>query len=413
MIYDKIERRNVHLGGNIMRILSITAQKPDSTGSGVYLTELVKGFQKLGHEQAVICGVLKEDVILLPEGVACYPYYYETEELPFAVLGMSDEMPYRSTRYCDMTENMTMQLKNVLSKHLKNVVDTFQPDVILCHHLYFITSLVRELYPEKKIYAICHGSDLRQMKKNPWQVDYIRSQIVKLDKILALHHEQRLDIIETYGCMAEKVSVIGTGYNKDIFYKQEIEKVCEKTRLIFAGKISEKKGVMSMIRSISYLENAKERYKLVLAGGAGNQEEFERIQRMAAECICEVEFLGKLTHEELAKEMNQSDIFILPSFFEGLPLVLIEDMACGLHVVCTDLSGIQPWLETALPNHCVTFVTPPTMKNADEPLEEELPGFEKELASAIERATQKTRPDENSLQKLSWEGLCRTCVQMF
>lgn len=35
-----------------MRILSITAQKPGSTGSGVYLTELVKEYAARGHEQA-------------------------------------------------------------------------------------------------------------------------------------------------------------------------------------------------------------------------------------------------------------------------------------------------------------------------------------------------------------------------
>ena len=51
-----------------MRILSVTAQKPDSTGSGVYLTELVRGFQRLGQEQAVLCGVGPEDTPALPEG---------------------------------------------------------------------------------------------------------------------------------------------------------------------------------------------------------------------------------------------------------------------------------------------------------------------------------------------------------
>ena len=43
-----------------MRILSITAQKPNSTGSGVYLTELVKEYALLGHEQAVVAGVYRE-----------------------------------------------------------------------------------------------------------------------------------------------------------------------------------------------------------------------------------------------------------------------------------------------------------------------------------------------------------------
>ena len=40
-----------------MRILSISAQKPDSTGSGVYLTEVVKALAEEGHRQAVVCGV--------------------------------------------------------------------------------------------------------------------------------------------------------------------------------------------------------------------------------------------------------------------------------------------------------------------------------------------------------------------
>ena len=55
-----------------MKILSITAQKPNSTGSGVYLTELVRQFARDGHEQAVVAGVYEEDRIELPEGVEQY-----------------------------------------------------------------------------------------------------------------------------------------------------------------------------------------------------------------------------------------------------------------------------------------------------------------------------------------------------
>ena len=68
-----------------MRILSITAQKADSTGSGVFLTELVKAFAKQGHAQAVICGMTEEDILQLPEGVAAFPVYYNSPELPFPV----------------------------------------------------------------------------------------------------------------------------------------------------------------------------------------------------------------------------------------------------------------------------------------------------------------------------------------
>jgi len=390
-----------------MRILSVTAQKPDSTGSGVYLTELVKGFQKLGHKQAVIAGVTKEDNIQLPEGVAVYPVYYKTEELPFPVAGMSDEMPYESTKYSDMTEEMTVQFSDCFVAKIKEVAEEFQPDVILCHHLYFLTSLVRDTLPGGKVYAICHGSDLRQIQKNAWQREYIKENIRKLDRIFALHQEQKLDICKHYGCPEDMIEVIGTGYNSNVFYVSSEEKEKnKKQRMIFAGKLSEKKGVMSFLRAMSYVPDAKQRMEIFLAGGYGNESEYKEIERLAKECPCDVTFLGKLTQTELAKCMNESDVFVLPSFFEGLPLVIIEAMACGLRVVSTDLPGIQNWLNANIPDNGVVFVEPPEMKNADEPTEESLPVFEKRLADALVRVAAQKLPDQEKVTKISWSGLC-------
>ena len=79
--------------------MTITAQKPHSTGSGFYLTEMVKGFAALGHEQAVLAGVYREDTVDFPAGTVFYPVHFKTEELPFPIAGMSDEMPYESTIY--------------------------------------------------------------------------------------------------------------------------------------------------------------------------------------------------------------------------------------------------------------------------------------------------------------------------
>ncbi len=129
-----------------MRILSITAQKPNSTGSGVYLTELVKEYALMGHEQAVIAGVYQEDLTELPEGVDFYPVYFENEELPFPIVGMSDEMPYRSTRYCDLTPEMTARFERVFLGVMERAVKEFKPDLVLCHHLYLLTAILRALY---------------------------------------------------------------------------------------------------------------------------------------------------------------------------------------------------------------------------------------------------------------------------
>ncbi|MBQ8804523.1 MAG: glycosyltransferase family 4 protein [Tyzzerella sp.] len=395
-----------------MRILSVTAQKPDSTGSGVYLTELVKGFEKLGHAQAVVAGITKEDIVSLPESVKFYPVYYGSCAMPFPVAGMSDEMPYESTRYSDMTEEMTLQFRTTFLERIHQVMQEFQPDIILCHHLYFLTSLIRENYPEKKVYGISHGSDLRQVKKNPWQREYIRTQIPKLDGIFALHEEQKMDICTYYECEEEFVKVIGTGYNSAIFRRMDgCEKSSDTLHLIFAGKISEKKGVKSLLRAMAYLK--EENVVLKLAGGAGNEREYAEIMELAKACPCEVRFLGKLTQDELARETNQSDVFVLPSFYEGLPLVIIEAMACGAKVVCTDLPGIQPWLNQALPGHGVVFVKPPQMQNEDEPIAESLPAFERELSKAILKAKGQEAVSRDALVKISWDGLCDRLIKLF
>lgn len=396
-----------------MKILSITAQKPDSTGSGVFLTELVKGFQGLGCEQAVICGIAAGESISFPEGIAQFPVQYQTEELPFPVCGMSDEMPYESTRYRDLDEAMTNQLFAAFRKRISEAVETFRPDVILCHHMYFTASIVRELYPNIPIYAQCHGSDLRQIETNPWQRQWILEQIGKLDGVFALHEAQKEQICRIFGLSPHRVRVMGTGYNSKVFYQEDnCFRDPKKTRYLFAGKLSEKKGVYSLIRCLKHLKNP-ESAELYLAGGCGSEEELEKIRLAAKDSPCPVTFLGKLNQATLAAQMNRCDVFVLPSFYEGLPLVLIEAMACGMKTVCTDLPGIQPWLSQVLPDSGAVFVEPPSFRSADEPVHEELPGFEQRLATAMEAAALSGMPDQKQVARLSWEALCRNLLSVF
>ena len=207
-----------------MRILSITAQKPHSTGSGVYLTGLVKGFAALGHEQAVVAGVYEEDEMHFPEGTRVYPVYYKTESLPFPIAGMSDEMPYESTIYSRMTEDMVDAFKRTFLEKTREAVECFRPDLILCHHLYLLTAAVREAFPQYKTAAICHGTGLRQVKKNNLERDYILAHIKELDMVFCLHREQREEISRIYGVPGERLEVIGSGFDDSIFRYMPVQK---------------------------------------------------------------------------------------------------------------------------------------------------------------------------------------------
>ena len=396
-----------------MKILSVTAQKPDSTGSGVFLTELVKGFDALGMEQAVICGVTEADNLPFPAQISVFPVYYKTDKLPFPVCGMSDEMPYESTRYRDLDQGMTQQLMDAFHEKITEAVDNFRPDVILCHHLYFLAALVRQTCPEIPVCGQCHGSDLRQIETNPWQRTWIREEIRQIREIFALHGVQKERIRDIFGLTEDQVQVMGTGYNSGVFYLDPaIQRDPTKMRYLFAGKLSEKKGIYSLLRCLEHLEHP-EQVEVYLAGGCGSEEELEHLRMLADAAPCPVKLLGKLDQKSLAAYMNACDVFILPSFYEGLPLVLIEAMACGMKTICTDLPGIRPWLDQAIPDSGAVFVTPPKMRNTDEPIPEELPDFELRLVRAMEAAATQPLPDQELVQLLSWDVLCRKLITIF
>lgn len=485
-----------------MKILSITAQKPHSTGSGVFLTELVRGFDRLGMQQAVIAGITEADETSFPDSVRFYPVYFDSAALPFPITGMSDEMPYRSTRYCDLTPDMLQKFRAAFSEKLREVERTFHPDLVICHHLYLLTAITRDALPDVHMIAICHGSDLRQLQKNPLCRAQILAKLSELDEIWALHRTQKEQILKLVSCPPEKVNLLGTGFNQQIFFRRTHAQSAQlkpqtahgtvpafskpaqmrcpdstsavqpndapfrssgtptpmtarqnprSVRLLFAGKLSEKKGVMSLLRALSLLPSSLETaarsngldrtfspaLSLCLAGGHGNEQEYLEIKRLAAACPYLVSFLGRLSQPALAEEMNACDLFVLPSFYEGLPLVLAEAMACGMRAVCTDLPGVQDWLCSNVPHHTVRFVTPPKMKHTDEPLPEALPAFELRLADTIAAAVFeiisarqaavsltsagsialpcRTHTDESLLTKeleaLSWDGLCQKLLQ--
>lgn len=101
-----------------MRILNVTAQKPNSTGSGIFLSGLMTEFANKGHTQALVAGVYPEEETPVPDRVTFYPVYFEQGKLNFPIVGMSDEMPYPSTRYRDMTPKMEAAFKESFLKHV-------------------------------------------------------------------------------------------------------------------------------------------------------------------------------------------------------------------------------------------------------------------------------------------------------
>ena len=366
-----------------MKILSITAQKPHSTGRGTYLTEVVKALAGLGHEQAVVAGIYEDDKAHFPDSVGFYPVFFSED---FPIVGMSDVMPYPSQLYSRMSEADVERFRMMFEPVIRKAAAELQPDIIFCHHLFLLTSIVREMFPDAVIYGLSHGSDLRQFRQSDNLRDIVRPRIAELDRVYALHAEQKNMIKELFGIEDDRIYIAGSGYNSAIFNRDlrgemGVDEI--PVRIAFAGKLSRAKGVLEFMEAGRILAGDPEfpEFVISLAGGCQDNEVLNAVKEQPF-----AEYVGMLNQIELSVMLQKCDVFVLPSYYEGLPLVLMEAMACGAVPVCTDLPGVKDWVEKSINGSTAVFVERPEMVSVDEPAEEAKPIFARNLAEAIKIA---------------------------
>lgn len=398
-----------------MRILHVIAQKPGQTGSGIFLLNLIRVAAQRDHEQCLVAGISTEDIEYgqdLPASLVFIPVLFETEELPFSVPGMSDEMPYPSTRYRQMTDEMIRLWKKAFTRALGEAV-AFQPDLIIVHHLWLLAALVKELFPLCPVIGICHGSELRQLAR----ADQFSAEVVggcrKIDRIAALSSFQKEQIETAYGIDGERIIVTGSGFNRNIFYPPENREKDGKIKALYAGKLSAAKGVPSLLRAVSQLPVERADFQLILAG-AGCGCEYDEILSLAGDCPFETIFTGVLPQAELGQLMRECHLFIIPSFHEGLSLATMEALASGLWVVASELPGMREWVGPRLEESgIVEYVSLPRLRSANIPVEEDLPAYEKRLVHGIFRQFKRAKLFsgvpwagwEETVKKYSWEAV--------
>lgn len=350
-----------------MKILSITAQKPHSTGSGTYLTELVKSFDRAGHKQAVVAGVYADDEVCFPNNVDFYPVIFG-KDINYNIVGMSDVMPYPSTRYAEMDAKMISEFEEAFIKVIAEAIDKLNPDIILCHHLFLLTAMARKHFPNATIYGICHGSDLRQFINCKDLANLVKPEIQKLDHIFALHDEQAENISNMCDIDPMRISVIGCGYNSELFNANDktVRNINDPVKVCYAGKMSSAKGIPELLNVIEQINQDKSYYaEYYLAGGCQEKSILNKLENLPTN----VHYLGQLAQSELAGLFKSCDIFILPSYYEGLGLVLIEAMASGLIPISTNLPGIKDWIDKNVINPNVKYIPMPEMAGVDFPTE--------------------------------------------
>lgn len=406
------------------RILQVSCQKPGSTGSGIFLLAIQEAAAKKRYQQAVIAGVSQNETDAYRKclgDAAFYPVQFDSELLPFPVVGMSDVMPYPSTRYRDMTDEMMDQWSRAFQATLRKAVDAFRPDLILAHHLWLLSALTKRTVQGIPVFGICHGTCLRQLKLAERFASLAKEGCRELDGIFALNIFQKEQIMDSYGIEEERIVVTGAGYHRHIFYPPPEKAPGPTVKLVYAGKLSYSKGVSSLIRVYGKLVEKGLSLELHLVG-SGTGEVEKRMREMAASAGGKIVFHGPVPQEYLGDIFRSMDMLVLPSFYEGMPLVVIEALASDLRVVTTDLPGVKEYLGWAVQHSgLITYVELPRCEQVDVPLAEDLPGFEERLEAAVQEQISRIphtlawqRTDvKQGIAALTWEGVFHSMEDVY
>lgn len=429
--YKKVrKKRKKNFQNQPIKILRILCQRPYYTGSGINLINLTKKSAEFGFEQYVIFGqpACKPNPIkeIIGEEHTDFTRFYDKDcpqkaAIPFFVAGMSDRMPYSSTKFSEFDNKMLEQYLSEFADKIKYAKEYFQPTIVHTHHLWLVTALSRALFKDVPVIATCHNTALRQTVLAAQLKPFVLPAIRALDAIAVINQDQQKRVQEIYQFekknSKQKIFFeIGQGINTNIFYPKSLKKNRKNSTrssksIMYVGKLNFSKGVPQLIQAFRELIQEGGKLKLYLAG-SGKGKEKEDIIRLTKGLEQKIHFLGQISQKELAKYFRKMDLFVLPSFYEGFPKVLLESLACSCKAIITDLPGVRECLEANCGvSENVQFIPLPKMKSIDQPKEKEIPSFIQNLKTAIkEQLSIQKNEDildyaEKVREQFGWEGL--------
>ena len=383
---------------------------PDFTGSGKTVQAIIRQSCAGGHDNFLVAGIQDAftlDPALLPPAHTEF-VRFNHGSLDYRLPGMSDVMPYPSTVFSSMNKDQLSRYETAFTHALQTAKAKFRPDLIHTHHLWIVSKLAGQMFQDLPMVTSCHGTCLRQHYLCAGLDIEITNAVADIDAVLCLSRHQKQQIIDIHGIDPQKLHVVGAGFEKEIFYcdaKPEEGPV----QIVYAGKLSRAKGVPWLLSALKKV--AGPGYCLHLAG-AGTGREKEECLALAADLGDRVKVHGPLSHKKLAQLMRRSHLFVLPSFFEGLPLVLMEALSSGCRILTTALPGTREIFEQTR-SDMINLIDLPVLETVDTPYKKDLPALEETLAHALEKsiakADQNRQPDFGQVRQLTraytWDGV--------
>jgi glycosyltransferase involved in cell wall biosynthesis/SAM-dependent methyltransferase len=408
-----------------LRVVMPLCQKVGATGSGVVVREVVDLLARRGVSSYVLCGAEagdRGDPLFENPAIHVESVVFGTGhdcDLPFPIVGMSDRMPYPSTRFADLTAHQLEAYLEVWRARITQAIRRFQPHVIHVHHLWLLAAMSAACAGDLPLIVSVHGTDLQQAHRCPHLRELVTPWGSRIDRVIALTKDSASEVRELFAVQPTKISVLGNGFNGKLFYPLEsprhevlerygIGALAARRVVLFVGKHVEWKGVVWLLHAFAAIAVDRPDTVLVI-GGTGPAAERRRYAELARSLRVEdkVHFTGEIAYGDIGQLMNLACVFVLPSYREPFGLVLLEALACGARVVATDQAGPAEFVPNELRVSGDAILVPGLPRADPDPAESA--SFVQRLARAIgvqldkPQSADKRRQIAAAVSHLTWE----------
>ncbi len=236
-----------------------------------------------------------------------------------------------------------------LSKHFFGLFGRYSgkpADVVVTQTRFFATSLLGLLFAKRHRLSLIHVErgtvhSVLPSKVISWLArvyDHtFGSLIVKSARVNVGISESACEFIRHLG--GKNVKLVYNGIDEYVSSYARVSHNGE-IRVTYVGRLIYAKGVQDLIQAFDWCSRGDGRWKLWIVGDGNYMEELKSLAKVAR-CGDNIKFCGELGHDAVMNVLSLSDIFVNPSYSEGLPTSVMEAASVGLPIMATDVGGTR------------------------------------------------------------------------
>ena len=227
---------------------------------------------------------------------------------------------------------------------IRKILKTKKPDIIHTHRYLLTYVYLSSMFLKIKRIHTIHNIAIHESKKIYRIMNWV---LFKLNLVtpVAISNKIEESIRNTYRLKHKIIPIIPNGINLSRCIPKQFYTFTDNIEIIHVGRFAPAKNHDSLIQAIYLLH---ETYPNIHLSCYGHGELFESISRKIVELGISPNVTLHGIKPDVYTYLNKSDIFILPSLWEGAPITLIEAMCTALPIIVTNVGGISDYITNNL-----------------------------------------------------------------